>query len=63
MNSKEYTLGDLLENADSSVINKLDYAPLKARLEYYEKAKKLGLLNTNEIRKLEGLPPKEYRIG
>ena len=55
MNKKQQTFGGLLEkNIGIENIEGID-----KRLEYYKEAHNQGILTTNEIRKIEGLPPIE----
>jgi phage portal protein BeeE len=55
----DYKIGTLLESGDIEQMDCYFFELYTARFEFYEKAKKMGLLGTDEIRKLEGLPPRE----
>ena len=59
MKEGEYTIGGLLESGDVKEMDGVFFEYYNKRFEFYEKAQKQRLLTTDEIRKLEGLPPRE----
>jgi len=56
---QDWTFGGLLENSSDDDYDADIIKHFKQRVECYEIAKRIGLLTTDEIRKLERLPERD----